>query len=267
MLHARGVAMQAKPFQMGVRIEHPQELVNRRRFGKEATALGLGAADYMLVAKNAAGVCEQCGPDMFSFCMCPGGTILPSNESPNEICTNGASTSRRDTPYANSGLVVTVMPTEFGNDALAGVDYQRKWERLAYEQSGSYAVPAQRADDFLAQRLTSGNPATSFPLGSKSVELRGMLPGIVVNALERGLPMLDRMMPGYGSKEGVITAPETRASSPVRIPREDGTRESVTVGGLYPVGEGAGYAGGIVSSAADGLKSAEAVIARFAPFR
>ena len=267
MLHARGVAMQAKPFQMGVRIEHPQELVNRRQFGKNGTALGLGAADYMLVAKNAAGVCEQCGPDMFSFCMCPGGTILPSNESPGEICTNAASTSRRDTPYANSGLVVTVMPAEFNNDPLAGVEYQRKWERLAYELSGSYAVPAQRAPDFLVGRVGDGNPATSFPLGSKSVELRGMLPQIVINALERGLPMLDRIMPGYASKDGVITAPETRASSPVRIPRNDDSRESLSVAGLYPVGEGAGYAGGIVSSAADGLKSAEVVIGRYAPVK
>jgi hypothetical protein len=267
MLHARGVAMQAKPFQMGVRIEHPQELINRRQFGKDAARLGLGAADYMLVAKNAAGVCVECGPDMFSFCMCPGGTILPSNESAGEICTNGASTSRRDTPYANSGLVVTVMPTEFGNDPLKGIEYQRKWERLAYELSGSYAVPAQRATDYLAKRVTDGDPGTSYPLGTKSVDLRAMLPGIVVNALERGLPMLERMVPGYASKEGVITAPETRASSPVRVPREDATRESVTVGGLYPVGEGAGYAGGIVSSATDGLKSAEVVISRFAPFK
>jgi uncharacterized FAD-dependent dehydrogenase len=265
MLHGRGVAMQAKPFQMGVRIEHPQEMINRRQFGKNAAALGLGAADYMLVAKNAAGVCVECGPDMFSFCMCPGGTILPSNESPNEICTNGASTSRRDSPHANSGLVVTVMPTEFGNDPLAGVAYQQKWERLAYELSGSYAVPAQRAHDYLAKRVTGGDPKVSYPLGSKSVELRAMLPGIVASALDRGLPMLDRMVPGYASKEGVITAPETRASSPVRIPRDETSRESVSVGGLYPVGEGAGYAGGIVSSAADGLKSAEVVISRFAP--
>jgi len=269
MLAARGVALRAKPFQMGVRIEHPQALVNRNQFG-EAAAL-LPAADYFLVAKNAAGYCDpsasRCGPDVFSFCMCPGGQILPSNESPNEICTNGASTSRRNSPYANSGLVVTILPEEFDNDALAGVAYQRRWERLGYELSRSYAVPAQRADDFLAGRASVDPVQTSYPLGSKSVELRAMLPPIAWRALERALPMLERMIRGYAGPEGVIAAPETRASSPIRIPRDEQTRQSVSIEGLYPVGEGAGYAGGIVSSAADGLKSAEVIIRHFAPLK
>ena len=264
VLRERGVTLQAKPFQMGVRIEHPQEMINRRQFGPSGATLP--AADYMLVAKHAAGVCDRCGPDLFSFCMCPGGTILPSNESAGEICTNGASTSRRNTPFANSGLVVTILPGEFGDDPLAGLEYQRRWERLGYELSGSYAVPAQRASDFLAGRVSEGVLPTSFPLGARAVDLGAMLPKLVTDALERGLPMLDRMVPGYASSEGIITAPETRASSPVRIPRDEATRESVSVGGLYPVGEGAGYAGGIVSSATDGLKSAEAVVRTFAAF-
>jgi uncharacterized FAD-dependent dehydrogenase len=263
VLRQRGVAMQAKPFQMGVRIEHPQELIDRNQLG--AAAAGLGAADYMLVARNAAATCVSCGPDLFTFCMCPGGSILPSNESPHEICTNGASNSRRNTPFANSGLVVTILPSEFGDDPLLGVEYQRRWERLAYELSGSYAVPAQRAADFLAQRLTDGQMATSFPLGARAVDLRGMLPKLLTQALERGLPMLDRMIPGYASAEGIMTAPETRASSPVRIPRDDQTRQSISVARLYPVGEGAGYAGGIVSSATDGMKTAETIIRQFSP--
>jgi hypothetical protein len=263
LLHSRGVQLVAKPFQMGVRIEHPQELIDRNQFGRAAGSLT--AADYMLVARQAAGKCpEKCGPDLFSFCMCPGGTILPSNESAEEICTNGASASFRNTPYANSGLVLTILPAEFNDDPLAGIEYQRKWERLAYQLSGSYAVPAQRANDFLAERLSDGLLGTSFPLGAKSVDLRLMLPPMIQDALQRGLPMLERMIPGYASAEGILTAPETRASSPVRILRDDATRQSTTVAGLYPVGEGAGYAGGIVSSATDGLKSAEAIIREFA---
>lgn len=264
MLHQRGVALQAKPFQMGVRIEHPQDLINRNQYGEAAAQLG--AADYFLVAKHAAGLCDRCGPDLFSFCMCPGGTILPSNESPNEICTNGASTSRRNSPYANSGLVVTILPREFGDDPLAGVEYQRKWERLAFELSGSYKVPAQRATDYLAGRVSDGQMNTSFPLGASPVDLRQMLPGLVIDALQRGLPMLERLVPGYAGADAIITAPETRASSPVRIPRDD-ARQSLTVAGIYPVGEGAGYAGGIVSSATDGAKSALAIIHAFAPAR
>lgn len=265
MLREHGVAMVAKPFQMGVRIEHPQDLINNNQYGSAAAKLG--AADYFLIAKHAAGISDCCGPDLFSFCMCPGGTILPSNESPNEICTNGASTSRRNSPYANSGLVVTILPREFGDDPLAGVEYQRKWERLAFELSGSYKVPAQRADDFLAGRLSDGAIDTSFPLGAAAVDLRQMLPRVVIDALQKGLPMLDRMIAGYAGPQGVITAPETRASSPVRIVREEASRQSPSMAGLYPVGEGAGFAGGIVSSATDGLKSAQALIRRFAPLR
>ncbi|MGA2497629.1 MAG: FAD-dependent protein [Tepidisphaeraceae bacterium] len=266
MLHAAGVAMIAKPFQMGVRVEHPQSMINRNQHGPLADTLP--PADYTLVAKNAAGACATvCGPDMFSFCMCPGGTILPSNESPREICTNGASSSQRDSSFANSGLVVTILPAAFDNDPIQGIAFQQKWERLAYQLSGSYAVPAQRIPDFLASRRSIDPITTSCPLGSKSVDLRQMLPGPVIQALVRGLPMLDRLVAGFASADGVIAGPETRASSPVRITRDDVTRQSLTVAGLYPVGEGAGYAGGIVSSAADGLKSAESVVTAFAPLK
>jgi uncharacterized FAD-dependent dehydrogenase len=275
MLAERGVRLQAKPFQMGVRIEHPQEMINRNQFGPACDRLP--PADYSLVAKGAVppGTIPGAdglqvahdGTDMWSFCMCPGGIILPSNESHNEICTNGASNAKRNSPFANSGLVVTISPKEFGDDPFAGIEYQRKWEKLAFELSGSYAVPAQRATDFLKGRVSDGELVTSYPLGAKGIDLRAMLPGSVVVGLERGLPLLDRKIPGYASAEGIITGPETRASSPVRIPRDDETRQSVTVAGIYPVGEGAGYSGGIMSSATDGMKSAEAIMARYAPLK
>ena len=264
-LHERGVALAAKPFQMGVRIEHPQAMIDANQYGQAAGKLV--AADYSLVAKHAAGAPERGGGDLFSFCMCPGGQILPSNESAGEICTNGASNSFRNSPYANSGLVITIPPSEFGNDALEGIEYQRRWERLAYQLSGSYAVPAQRCTDFLGRRMSDSSMRCSYPLGNRPVNLRAMLPQIVGDALDKGLPLLDRLVKGYAGREGILTAPETRASSPLRIPRDEGTRQSVSVAGLYPVGEGAGYAGGIVSSATDGLKSAEAVVRRYAAMK
>ena len=263
-LRERGVELAAKPFQMGVRIEHPQGLINRNQFGEAADKLA--AADYTLVAKHAAGA-EGSGSDLFSFCMCPGGQILPSNESAEEICTNGASNSFRNSPYANSGLVITIMPAEFGDDALQGIEYQRRWERLAYKLSGSYAVPAQRCTDYLGRRMSSGPLKCSYPLGARAVNLRAMLPQIVGDALDKGLPLLERMVKGYAGPEGILTAPETRASSPVRITRDEGSRQSISVAGVYPIGEGAGYAGGIVSSATDGLKSAEAIIRMYAPLK
>ncbi len=263
VLQSRGVQLLAKPFQMGVRIEHPQDLVNQNQFGTAASKLP--PADYQLVAKNAVPVGSAAGTDLWSFCMCPGGIILPSNESHNEICTNGASNAKRNSPFANSGLVVTIRPEEFNNDPIGGLDYQRHWEKLAFELSGSYAVPAQRANDFLANRKSTGDFDVSYPLGAKSINLEEMLPKVIAAAMHRGLPMMDRMIPGYASSQGIITAPETRASSPVRIPRSEEHRESVTVRGLYPVGEGAGYSGGIMSSATDGLKSAEAIIRKYAP--
>jgi uncharacterized FAD-dependent dehydrogenase len=265
MLKNVGVALLAKPFQMGVRVEHPQEMISRNQLGDAADKLP--PADYMLVAKNAASTCVNAGPDLFSFCMCPGGTILPSNESAGEICTNGASNSHRNSYYANSGLVVTIMPQAFNNDPLEGVEFQRRWERAAYQLSGSYAVPAQRVKDYLDGKISDGKIEVSYPLGSKNIDLRQMLPDTVVAALSKGLPLMDRMIPGFASNDGVLTGPETRASSPIRIPRDDATRQSINVEGLYPVGEGAGYAGGIVSSGSDGIKSAESVIGIYAPLK
>jgi len=264
MLHARGVALAAKPFQMGVRIEHPQEMVDRWQYGALAGHDRLPPAEYQLVARSAAG---ELG-DLFSFCMCPGGLILPSNESPGLVATNGASPSHRGGRFANAGLVVTVPPERIGADPLAGLAYQERWERLAFEAAGGgYQVPAQRAADFLRQRPSDGELEVSYPLGGCWTDLRRVIPEEVARALKRGLRMLTSRMRGFAGRNAIIVAPETRASSPVRILRDPQSRQGTRTGGLYPVGEGAGYAGGIVSSAVDGINTAHAIIARYAPPR
>lgn len=264
MLAKRGVALAAKPFQMGVRIEHPQAMVDRWQYGQLCGHSRLPPADYQLVAKTAAGALG----DMFSFCMCPGGLVLPSNESAGLVATNGASPANRGGPFANAGLVVTVPPAMVGDDPLAGLDFQQRWEEAAFAMTGgSYQVPAQRASDYLQERTSTGRLDTSFPLGGRWGDMRGLIPAEVSTALEKALLMLDQKMPGYAGSDAIIMGPETRASSPVRILRDNQTRQAVNTGNLYPVGEGAGYAGGIVSSAIDGLKTAHALIGRYAPVR
>jgi uncharacterized FAD-dependent dehydrogenase len=267
LLHARGVAIGTKPFQIGVRIEHPQEMVDHWQYGAAAGHQRLAAAEYRLVAKKAAG--EQ--GDVFSFCMCPGGLILPANESPGLIATNGASRSKRSGPFANSGLVITADPSGLGlkgakNIALETLDYLERWERAGFEATGgSYQVPAQRASDFLAGRRSDGRLDTSYPLGGQWTQIASLVPETVSAALRRALPMLERKFPGFAGDQAVITAPETRASGPIRILRDAETRQAVLTENLYPVGEGAGYAGGIVSAAVDGIKTAGLIIRHYAP--
>ena len=289
MLVRRGVRVVPKPFQLGVRIEHPQELVNRWQFGDAAGRCGLAAAEYHVIAKGAA--CER--GDLFSFCMCPGGLILPTNESSGLIATNGASRAGRSGRFANSGLVITVDPSSLGEsadrlhpdmakkwrEASEGVDdearhalhavaYQEHWERLAFEATGgSYEVPAQRADDFLKGRGSDGKLETSYPLGGRWTDIRRLVPIDMADSLARALPILDRRMPGFAAGDGLLTAPETRASAPFRILRDPVTMEAVRTANLFPIGEGAGYAGGIVSAAVDGLRAAEAIMSRYAPPR
>ncbi|HOA75085.1 MAG TPA: FAD-dependent oxidoreductase [Phycisphaerae bacterium] len=264
MLGRRGVQFVPKPFQLGVRIEHPQAMIDRWQYGDHCGNLRLPPASYELIAKGAAGA-----GDVFSFCMCPGGTILPTNESPGEIATNGASRSKRGGAYGNAGLVVTLQPAEVcpeaATDALKAFDYLEQIERTAFMLTGeSYRVPCQRAGDFVAGRSSDGTLETSYPLGGQWLDLRRVIPPFVADAIRRGLEILDRRLPGFAGADGLITAPETRASGPVRLLRHPDTRESVSTALLYPIGEGAGYAGGIVSAAIDGLKSAEAVISRYA---
>ncbi len=259
MLVRRGVPMVQKPFQMGVRIEQPQEVVNRFKYGPSPLELKLGAADYNLVARGQ--------NDLFSFCMCAGGYIIPSVSQEGYFCTNGMSLSGRDSPFANSGLVVTVPREQFGGtDVLAGVRLQEAYERRAFELGrGEYRCPIQGAHDFLAGRPTTGTPACSYPRGLVLADVAELVPPVIAEALRHGLPILDRRWRGLFLQEAYLVGPEARGSSPVRMVRDEQTRVAPGIEGLYPVGEGAGYAGGIVSAAVDGLRSAMAVIARYAP--
>ena len=259
MLARRRVPMSQKPFQFGVRIEHTQETVNRAQYGGRPYEDVLGNADYSLVAhgKN----------DLFTFCMCAGGSIIPSVSQEGYFCTNGMSLSKRDSPYANSGLVVTVPLEAFeGKEILAGMRLQEKYERKAFELGrGAYSAPLQRAMDFVQKRASTGALSSSYPRGTFVADLREVLPPLVADAIRHGLPQMDKRWQGRFLKDAVIAGPESRGSSPVRIDRDNTSRESPGIPGLFPVGEGAGYAGGIVSAAVDGLKTAKAVVAKYAP--
>ena len=265
MLANRRVPMTPKPFQFGVRVEHPQELVNEVQFGPrhEKYEELLGNADYSLVAHST--------HDLFTFCMCAGGHIIPSVSEEGYFCTNGMSLSKRDSPFANSGLVVTIPVEAFeGTDLLAGVRLQQRYEAKAFEIGrGEYKAPVQRAKDFLTGRTGGFTPAvpSSYPRGVVPCDLRDVLPAIVIDALRDGLPQLDRRWHGRFLPDAVLAGPETRGSSPLRIDRDPDSRESSGVPGLYPVGEGAGYAGGIVSAAVDGLRTAKAIVAKYARSR
>lgn len=261
MLANRKVPMTPKPFQFGVRVEHPQELVNEVQFGPQHAHYEelLGNADYSLVAHG--------GHDLFTFCMCAGGHVIPSVSAEGYFCTNGMSLSKRDSPFANSGLVVTIPVAEFGGtDVLAGVRLQAEYERKAFEIGrGEYRCPAQRGRDFVAGRASGVNPevSSSYPRGLVGCDLREVLPPVVADAVRHGLPQMDRLWRGRFLSTAVLFGPEARGSSPVRIDREPAGRESPGVRGLYPVGEGAGYAGGIVSAAVDGLRTARAIVAKY----
>jgi uncharacterized FAD-dependent dehydrogenase len=257
MLHRRGVPLERKPFQFGLRIEHPQHVVNRVQYGSAHLEDMLGNADYSLVARGR--------NDLFTFCMCAGGYVIPSVSSEGYFCTNGMSLSKRDSYFANSGLMMTVPVDEFGgDDPLAGVRLQEEYERRAYEAGGgAYRCPVQSAEDFLADRAPTGTPNSSYPREVVPMRLDEVIPPVVARAIRDGLPAMDRRWRGRFLRDAVLAGPEARGSSPVRILRDPVTRQS-PVAGLFPVGEGAGYAGGIVSAAVDGLKTAKAVIARFA---
>lgn len=261
MLLRRGVPLEAKPFQFGVRIEQPQAQVDTARYGGLAGHPALGAADYALNVRVS-------GRDLFTFCMCAGGYVMPSVSEPGYFGTNGMSESRHDSPFANSGLVLTIAPEDTGSrHPLAGVHFQQRAERLAYLVGArTYRAPIQRVRDFLAGRPSRGEVPSSYALYSRGVvpsDLGLILPPLVMEALERGLPMMDRRFGRLFLRDATLVGPESRGSSPVRLPRDPVTFES-PVAGLFPCGEGAGYAGGIVSAAVDGLRIARALVARFA---
>ncbi|MEW6254089.1 MAG: FAD-dependent protein, partial [Planctomycetota bacterium] len=254
--HARGVYMEAKPFSIGFRIEHPQSLIDRARLGPNAGNPLLGAADYKLVhhAKN--------GRAVYSFCMCPGGTVVAATSEPGRVVTNGMSQYSRNERNANAGIVVGITPADFpGDDPLAGIRLQRELESRAFTLGGgNYDAPAQRVGDFLAGRPTTklGSVEPSYKPGVRLTDLATALPPYAIEAIREALPAFDKQIKGFAMDDAVLTGVETRTSSPVRITRGDDF-QSLNVNGLYPAGEGAGYAGGILSAGVDGIKVAEAV--------
>ncbi len=257
MLHRRGVFIEAKPFSIGARIEHPQSLIDRARHGPSAGHPLLGAADYKLVhhAGN--------GRAVYSFCMCPGGTVVAATSEPGRVVTNGMSQYSRDERNANSAIVVSITPEQdYPGHVLAGVDFQRHWEALAFTAGGGdYSAPAQRVGDFLAGRASTslGAVVPSYTPGITPTDIAACLPRFAVEAMREALPVFDRQIRGFAQADAVLTAVETRTSSPIRIRRNDDDMQSVNVRGLFPAGEGAGYAGGILSAAIDGLRVAEAL--------
>lgn len=260
LLKRRGVAMERKPFSVGVRIEHPQEWLDKMQHGASAGHPALGAADYKLAVHNSD------GRGVYTFCMCPGGMVVAAASEAGGLCVNGMSDYSRDGRNCNSALLVSVAPGDLpGADVLAGVELQRFIERAAFALGGgNYVAPAQTVADFLAGAV--GDPSTwvqpTYPRGVAWKNLAECLPPFVVGALREALPALDRKLPGFANGQAVFTGVETRSSSPVRLVRGD---DLCAVGhpGLYPAGEGAGYAGGIMSAACDGLRVAEAVAARY----
>jgi uncharacterized FAD-dependent dehydrogenase len=258
-LRQRGVPFVPKPFQLGVRIEQPQESVNRFQYGAKHWECVVGAADYSVVARGS--------NDLFSFCMCAGGHIIPSVSAPGFFGTNGMSLSGRDSPFANSGLMITITPELFeGSDIFSGIQLQERYEKRAFEIGrGEYLCPIQTADDFLEGRRTESLPPCSYQRGVVSASVAEVIPAIVTSTLTRALPLIDRRWSGRFLREAVLVGPESRGSAPVRIPRHPVTRVTDGIRGLYPVGEGAGYAGGIISASVDGLRAAKAIIAAYRP--
>lgn len=265
MLLKRGVEIVQKAFSIGVRIEHPQRTIDIAQYGNYAGHPRLKAADYQLVYKSKDRTC-------YSFCMCPGGIVVAAASEYNSIVTNGMSEFARDRDNANSALVVSVGPEDFkSNHPLAGVTFQRKWERLAFEVGGSnYSAPIQRVGDFLDGRATaslrSNRIQPSYTGNVTPADLAKCLPEYVVSTMKDGLRYFHKKIKEYAAPDVLITGVETRTSAPVRIPRTE-SGEAVNIQGLYPAGEGAGYAGGIVSAAVDGIKMAEAIIRKYAPPR
>ena len=259
----RGIQIEAKPFALGVRIEHPQALIDEIRYHQSPRDPNLPASSYSLV-------CQADGRGVFSFCMCPGGLIVPAATSPGEIVVNGMSMSRRDSPFANSGTVVAVEPDDWkrcGYDGIFGaLEFQAHTERAAFESNdnGSQQAPAQRLVDYLDHRVSSTIPKTSYIPGHVSYDMASILPPSIDQRLRMGIREFSRSMPGYLTNEAVMVGVESRTSSPVRIPRDRSTYQHTSVERLYPCGEGAGYAGGIVSAALDGQNVAKAIALTYA---
>jgi uncharacterized FAD-dependent dehydrogenase len=256
MLSTRGVQLVAKPFSVGFRIEHPQIVIDRNQYGKQAGHPLLGAADYQLAHHS------SLGRTVYSFCMCPGGLVIGAASEPGTVVTNGMSQYARNERNANSAIVAEVNPDDFKDNPLGGIEFQRYWEEKAFIQGGgNFNAPCQLVGDFLSGKRSSelGSVWPSYLPGIKMADLRESLPAFVVSAIQEALPQFEKRIRGFAQSDAVLTGIETRTSSPVRILRGKDF-QSISVQGLYPAGEGSGYAGGILSSAMDGIKAAEAII-------
>ena len=257
MIHDKGIYIEAKPFSIGFRIEHPQSLIDQARHGTNAQHPILGAADYKLVhhAKN--------GRAVYSFCMCPGGTVVAAASEPGRVVTNGMSQYSRNERNANAGIVVGITPeVDYPGHPLAGMELQRQFESQAYVLGGSnYKAPAQLISDFLANRPSTqfGEVIPSYTPGVHLTNLNDVLPEFAISAIREAIPHFAKQIKGFDLPDGLLTGVETRTSSPIRIKRDEESLQSINTKGLYPTGEGAGYAGGILSAGVDGIKVAEAV--------
>lgn len=259
MLASAGVSLQAKPFAIGLRVEHPQPLIDKIQYGPSFGNERLPTSEYVLRHNM-----KDKNRSAYSFCMCPGGMVVNASSEPGRLVVNGMSLSKRDSPYANSALVVNVRPEDFAGSQLdganlAGIEFQRSWEEAAYRVGGGdYSAPAQNLMDFIKSGKSHSLNKTSFLPSLKSADLKECLPGFVIDALLEAIPIFGRKMKGFLSREATLIGVETRTSAPVRIMRGPDFH-SINSKGLYPCGEGAGYAGGIMSSALDGIKVADAI--------
>jgi uncharacterized FAD-dependent dehydrogenase len=254
-LHDAGVYLEAKPFSIGFRIEHPQSMIDKARLGPHAGNPLIGAADYKLVhhAKN--------GRSVYSFCMCPGGTVVAATSEPNRVVTNGMSQYSRNERNANAGIVVGITPDDYPGGPMAGIEFQRAIESKAFELGGkNYEAPGQLVGDFLTQKPSTefGSVLPSYKPGVHLTDLAKSLPDYAIEAIREAIPAFEKQIPGFSMKDAVLTGVETRTSSPLRITR-GANYQSLNIKGLYPAGEGAGYAGGIMSAGIDGIKVAEAL--------
>jgi len=258
LLASKEILLELKPFALGVRIEHPQPLIDSIQYKRKSRGEDLPAASYRLA-------CNVDNRGVFSFCMCPGGLVVPSATAPGEIVVNGMSLSRRDSPYANAGTVVSIdekliIKHTGDKDPLAGMRFQSQVEQLCFNAGdGSQAAPAQRLVDFVNGKSSKNLPSSSYIPGLFSHDVGGLLPSEITHALKHGVRQFGKRMKGYLTNEAVVIATESRTSSPVRIPRDETTLMHPHLDGLFPSGEGAGYAGGIVSAAVDGKRVAQSL--------
>ncbi|HAF31655.1 MAG TPA: hypothetical protein DCG76_01655, partial [Anaerovibrio sp.] len=258
MLYDFGLSMEAKPFAVGVRIEHPQEIIDRNQYGDDAGNELLPVADYAVTYND-----KERGRGAYSFCMCPGGQVVAATSELEGVVTNGMSDYRRDSGVANSALLVTVNTRDFADHVLGGIEFQRKWERAAFRAGGGdYYAPVQTVGDFLSGKSGSTDFLTkpSYQPGVRAVDLHQCLPDFVSGMLTDALPYFGRRIRGFDDVGAVMTGVESRSSAPCRIIRDKGTYESESLSGFYPIGEGAGYAGGIMSAALDGMNAALAFL-------